>query len=183
MAAFPGSHGRQTLDKGIHAPVSWSFATEAARNSFSVTEGVPVASSGLTIEDVHKFCIQLDTDTIYILLSIGPPVWKAVTGLTVPTKLDKALIPNSTSGDGYGTALTITNTPVENGYVSVRVNGVEYTVGDGVKTTATYFSADGGTTARTIELIASGDELYWNGVVAGFDLLNSRDRVSLDYDI
>ena len=42
----------------------------------------------------------------------------------------------------------ISNTPVDGCYVAVYINGIEYEVGNGVKTTTCYFSGDGGTTPR-----------------------------------
>lgn len=131
--------------------------------------------------DNDRVLIQEDERTIRVL---GPPA--ASTTLStggVPTKLDKSLTPLSTSGDGSPTSLTLSGTPKAGSYVTVSVNGVEYVVGDGVKTTDTYFSADGGTTAKAIASIVAGDELIWNAVLAGFDLLNSRDRVNFDYDL
>ena len=38
-----------------------------------------------------------------------------------------------------------------------------------------YFSADGGTNAKTIANITAGDSLYWNGSVAGYQLEASDD--------
>ena len=123
-------------------------------------------------------------DRLSVVRVLGPPASGATVGSGgVPTRFDKRLAPLSTSGDGSATGLLITSNPVSNGYVSVQVNGVSYEVGDGVKTEAAYFSADGGATARAISAIVSGDEMIWNGALAGFDLLNSTDRVSFDYDI
>ena len=56
------------------------------------------------------------------------------------------------------------------------------TVGDGVKTLNCYFSADGGTTAKSVSALTSGDQLYWNGTVAGFDL-DTSDVIDFDYDV
>jgi len=61
------------------------------------------------------------------------------------------------------------------------VNGIEETSGDGVKTKSAYFSVDGGTTARAISAIVSGDTLFWNGVIAGYELSGS-DSGRLFYD-
>lgn len=96
------------------------------------------------------------------------------------TSGDKDLTPSATSGDGSTTGLTISATPALDGHVIVMVNGVDQVLGDGVKTTDCYFSGDGGTTARAIGSIVSGDTLYWNGVIAGFELAGT-DRVDLNY--
>lgn len=98
-----------------------------------------------------------------------------------PTTSDKALTASATSSDGdAATASTVTATPALDCYVGVRVNGLHYEVGDGVKTKDCYFSADAGTTARSISAIASGDGLYWNGSIAGFQLA-ATDKIDLDY--
>lgn len=58
-------------------------------------------------------------------------------------------------------------------YAYVMLNGAEQTLGADRVTSVCFFSADGGATASTIGpggTIAAGDQLYWNGSVAGFDL-------------
>lgn len=93
---------------------------------------------------------------------------------------NKAAASAATSGDGQTTGLTIANSPALGSYVRILVNGLGYELGDGVKTKDCYFSVDSGTTARAISAIASGDTLFWNGVVAGFDLATS-DIIDMDY--
>ena len=51
-----------------------------------------------------------------------------------------------------------------------RYAWVQEHLGDGVKTTSCYFSGDSGANARAIADIAAGDELYWNGSIAGYEL-------------
>lgn len=100
---------------------------------------------------------------------------------------DKAMTALATSIDGdKATNDTITNTPVNGCYVAVFINGQEYEVGDGVKTKPAYFSGDGGTSARGFlsthpnGQVQAGDELYWNGSIAGVEL-SSGWRISLMY--
>lgn len=87
--------------------------------------------------------------------------------------------PSATSGNEQSTGLAISNTP--GGSVLVFVNGVRYNLGDGVKTTDCYFSSDSGTTAKGYASITENDVLYWNGVVAGFDLATD-DVVQITYN-
>jgi len=109
--------------------------------------------------------------------------WEPAVELTAaPTIQDKNLTPSVTSGDNSTTGLTISSTPQGERYVTVSVNGISYEVGDGYKTYDCYFSNDGGTTARDLFDVEAGDTLYWNGVIAGFDL-SATDRVDLDYDV
>lgn len=79
-------------------------------------------------------------------------------------------------------ATAITATPTSDAYVRVLVNGVGVTVGNGVRTKDCYFSADGGTTARSIANIAAGDVLYWVQSVAGYNL-SATDTVDFDYAV
>lgn len=99
-----------------------------------------------------------------------------------PAQADKNLTPAATSGDESPTGLTISSDPFGDSYVSVLVNGLMTTVGDGVKTLNCYFSSNGGTTAKSISSLESGDQLIWNGAIAGFDL-DASDRIDLDYDV
>ena len=113
----------------------------------------------------------------------GDSLKKAAGGLSsvVPTAGDKALVPSVTSGNDADTTLTIAATPGGDGMVNVLVNGIQYELGQGVKTKDCYFTNDGGTTARAIGAIAAGDALYWNGTTAGFDLATS-DEIDLIYE-
>lgn len=111
--------------------------------------------------------------------------WKQQSSGSVLSYSDKSYImTTNTSGNGSPTGLTISNTPLENSYVGVFVNGQEFQVGFGTTTSVPcYFSNDGGTTARTStspNYVQVGDELYWNGNFVGTDLYNTW-RISLFY--
>lgn len=100
----------------------------------------------------------------------------------VLNKTNKSLVPSATSGDNQTTGLVIGEVPLGDGYIQVQINGNSVSVGDGVKTEFCYFSGDGGTTARALTAITATDVLYWNGVIAGYDL-DGNDRVDLNYII
>lgn len=108
----------------------------------------------------------------------------ALTGAgSTPTQSNKNMVASVTTSDGdQATATAIASTPINNSYVKVEVNGIGYTVGDGVLTTDCYFSGDGGTTARTISAIVATDTLHWNGSISGFQL-DGNDRVDFFYDV
>jgi len=78
------------------------------------------------------------------------------------------------------TGLDIAQTPEGDSYVMVTVNGVEASMGDGVRTRDFYFSADGGLTAKPLAAVMAGDSLYFNALVAQYPLEVS-DEVSLHY--
>ena len=101
-------------------------------------------------------------------------------GGTTPTLVDQDLTPNTTSGDGQDSGLTISGAIAA--FSGLFVNGQFQTVGDGVKTKDAYFSNDAGVTARAISAIATGDALYWNGVIAGFDLINTFS-IAIKYEV
>lgn len=85
----------------------------------------------------------------------------------------------TSDGDvGCSTGLAIDLTA----WLAVTVNGSVANVGDGVKTKDCYFSGDGGTTARAFGALQSGDLLYWNGSIAGYQLTIS-DRIDYIFDL
>ena len=171
------------------APVPASSVVTTATETFSVrSDGDAVSVQGAPVETVigtepATLILQVETTSVSVI-SVNSSLSGGGSAIgAVPTKADKSLTPLSSSGDESATSLNISISPRGAGYVSVSVNGVGYVVGDGVKTTDSYFSADGGTTARTIETIEAGDQLIWNGILSGFELLNSRDRVNFEYDV
>jgi len=110
-------------------------------------------------------------------------------GSMVLSPNDKFFTSLVTTTDGsLATNSTITNTPVNGCYVEVKYNGVEYEVGNGVKTKDFYFSGDNGVTARgfssthTNGQVQAGDKLYFNGSIAGFNL-QTGFKISLLYVI
>ena len=97
------------------------------------------------------------------------------------TYVDKNVNPEATSGDEAPTGITMSYSPYQDSYVTVEVNGISVEVGDGLKDKDAYFSGDNGVTATTIEEIRLGDELFWNGNIAGFDL-ETGDEINLIYE-
>jgi len=101
----------------------------------------------------------------------------AETGVSFSEEFTSAV----TTADEDSTGAAMTYTPFSDGNVIVRVNGLQTDVGNGVKTKPSYFSADGGTTAKSRADIAAGDILYWMGSVAGYEL-DASDEIDFDYD-
>lgn len=82
-----------------------------------------------------------------------------------------------TTGNDANTGLAVTGTVVTGSYVNVYVSGIMRRVANGNTDRAVsdcYFSADGGTTARSFGAVVFTDTLYWNGVVAGFNLTTTH---------
>lgn len=133
----------------------------------------------------------LNGNSGFQLTTITNPIIVGTTALTwgigadiepAPIKADKGIPSAVTAGNFSSTAVAITNTPYNGSYVAVFVNGAQQVLGDGVKTKDCYFSADGGVTARTIANIVATDVLYWNGLIALFNL-TALDFIDLDYTV
>jgi hypothetical protein len=95
--------------------------------------------------------------------------------------VDKRQNPLPTSNDYAPTGVKISYSPYQDSNVTVEINGISVDLGDGVKDTDSYFSGDGGVNATRIEEIRAGDELYWNGSKAGFELI-ADDEINLIYE-
>jgi len=100
-------------------------------------------------------------------------------GISTEDDLDQ--VPSVTSSDGDATGVFITHTPFGDSLVQVTVNGLGVGLSDGDKTLSCYFSSDGGTTSRNIADIEGGDQLYWNGSIAGYEL-DGGDKIDVIYD-
>jgi hypothetical protein len=91
--------------------------------------------------------------------------------------------PNNTSGIGQPTGIVIGNNPAPSSYIEINVNGVIIDVGNGLKMQwPCYFSRDGGIIPLMYSEIETGDQLYWNSNIAGFDLENT-DTIDINYQI
>ncbi len=100
-----------------------------------------------------------------------------------PATANKAMAASVTTADGQiACATAIAGTPSGGSYVRVTVNGLAQELGDAVKTSDCYFSADTGTTAKAISAIAANDVLYWNGTIAGFQLAVT-DKIDFEYNV
>lgn len=170
--------------------ISGGAGSTLSVNADSTTGGniqpVNVVANGVGV-DVSAIAgngLQADGSANLDVLANGTSVSVGASGIkaAVPTSANKEQQSANTSGDGSSTGITISATPAGDGMVIVSLNGVQTVLGNGVKTKDCYFSADGGTTARAIGDIASGDTLYWNGLVTGFDL-DTNDYIDLNYNV
>jgi hypothetical protein len=99
---------------------------------------------------------------------------------------DKNLTLYNTNGNMQFSGISISNTPIDNSYVSLFINGQEFPIGNGITSSIAYFSNDGGLNARGFSQnhpngkIQAGDELYWNESFSGINL-QSGWRASLHY--
>lgn len=159
---------------------SWNLVPGAFYVVDDSGTGVPAL---FTTNDAYAYSnpvMQAITETTAHVLPWRPSVGGAPldTGVEV---YERDLTPFETSGNYSATGITITYTPFLDSAVDILVNGVGVSEGNGVRTAACYFSGDGGATARLISNIQAGDELYWNGDIAGFDLSNT-DTIDIVYN-
>ena len=150
--------------------------------TFVNSNGIVSSSAGtpallVMVEDEEGAASFDDSD---LQASIDSLEISAATETGVTTKVDRNKNPLATTSDEDSTGITITYTPFSDSAVTVKVNGLQCNIGDGAKDEAVYFSADGGTTAKTIANIAAGDTLYWMGSLAGYEL-ETDDDIDIDY--
>ena len=115
--------------------------------------------------------ITYETDSQGILLE-DIPIW---------TKEDEEKTSSITSGNYSRTGIILTSKPHPSGTIVVDVNGLRASVGDAVRTKECYFSRDTGTTALALNTLAIGDELIWNGIIAGYEL-DATDKIDILYE-
>jgi hypothetical protein len=88
----------------------------------------------------------------------------------------------STNGPKSPTGVYITNSPYYDSYVMIEINGISVELGNNVSTSTAYFSGNNGITPIEIESIRAGDQLIWNGHVAGFEL-EVGDEINFIYEV
>lgn len=86
-----------------------------------------------------------------------------------------------TNGPKSPTGIFITFSPYYDSYVMVEVNGISVDVGNEITGSSAYFSGNNGLSAVSIDDIRAGDQLIWNGNVAGFELAPG-DEINLIYE-
>ncbi|MEO0312285.1 MAG: hypothetical protein RIQ89_1942 [Bacteroidota bacterium] len=100
-----------------------------------------------------------------------------------PSTANKFMVASVTVTDNdLACSTTMAATPSSGSYVKVVVNGDEPEIGNAVKTKDCYFSGDSGATARAYNAVVSGDRLYWNGSIAGYQLA-ATDKISFEYNV
>jgi hypothetical protein len=122
--------------------------------------------------------LQALTSNIGHVLPWRPSIGQTI--INVPVQVTQSQLALATTGDYQPTGLVMQFTPFKDGTVNVLINGISVVEGDGNRNNEVYFSNDGGLTAKAIIDIEAGDEIYWNGNIAGFDLTNT-DTIDIEY--
>jgi hypothetical protein len=84
----------------------------------------------------------------------------------------------TTSGDSQPTGITLSSLPNNFSRIQIFVNGQLQRLGDGITTEDCYFFNG---SVISLNNLSIGDELYWNGLISGFDL-SSNDLVEIIYE-
>ena len=129
-------------------------------------------SSGLTFSN-DAVVVVVDGTTIAIN---GSGQLSVISGSAKPVYQSGTA---STIGDNQAT-LTFSSTPNDYSRIEVFVNGQRQRLGDGVTTNDCYISSTS-SIAENLENVVSGQTLYWNGTIAGFDL-SATDVIELIYE-
>jgi hypothetical protein len=91
-------------------------------------------------------------------------------------------VTTATNGQNSPTGVYITYSPYYDSYVMIEINGISVDLGNNKITSTSYFSGNNGITAVGIEEIRAGDQLIWNGLIAGFEL-EAGDEINLIYEV
>ena len=164
---------------GVSSPMT--RATDADGNSEVTPQAAVMVEEGT---DASKLFRITTTGAITVgTTAITIQAFASAGSSTNPSTSNKFMAASATTADGDAACATgLAGTPAANSYVKVTVNGDEPEVGNGVKTKDCYFSGDSGATARAFNAVVSGDKLYWNGSIAGYQLATT-DKVSFEYNV
>lgn len=129
--------------------------------------------SGLTFSGGDSISVNVDETTIQIN---NDGQLTVVAGASMPIYQYSDNI--TTSGNDSPTTFTLDYTPNMYSRIEVYVNGQRQKLGDGASSSVDcYF----GSTGKSLTELVATDELYWNGLYAGYDL-STDDKVEIIYE-
>ncbi len=152
----------------------WTAGLSGSEVPILLGSGVGLTTSGPTI--------SLDLVSIVGngLTQNGNVISLASSALAIP--IYQISTPISTSGDFSNTGIALSNSPNQYSRIQIFVNGQLQRLGNGTFSNVDcYFSNDGGLSALSLSSLNSGDDLFWNSVVAGFEL-DSTDELNIVYE-
>jgi len=138
---------------------------------------------------INSFDVTLsDTNPNIKIVVMGAGASLSSTSSMIMSPDDKFLVALDTTTDGdLASNNGITNTPIDGCYVVLYINGQEIEVGNGIATKSCFLANSatptipkGFSSGHVNGQVTSGDKIYWNGSIAGFEL-NTTDRISLHY--
>lgn len=177
-------NGIYTVTNAGSGATKWILTRAEDCNTAAKTfSGVSVTSTADGTTNKNRVWILTTIGILVIGTTVQTWALEVASSAVVPTSSNKNMAASATTADGQvGCATTMAQTPASSGYVQVMINGRQQPLGDAVKTKEGYFSADGGTTARALSAIITGDTYYWNGSVAGFNLQTTM-IVDFNYNV
>ncbi len=152
----------------------WTAGLSGSEVPILLGSGVGLTTSGPTI--------SLDLVSIVGngLTQNGNVISLASSALAIP--IYQISTPISTSGDFSNTGIALSNSPNQYSRIQIFVNGQLQRLGNGTFSNVDcYFSNDGGLSALSLSSLNSGDDLFWNSNVAGFEL-DSTDELNIVYE-
>ena len=180
----PAAFGNNVVGVTSWTGIGMSATVGSPVLTLNRASGGPIKISGSPITGGYintGGAVSSNSGRVPFLLLIESEGGGGVAETGVNTRVDYNKNPSATSSDEDTTGLTITYTPFGDGAVIVKVNGLQVSLGNGAKDQAAYFSADGGTTAKSVADIAAGDTLYWMGSIASYQL-ETDDGIDIVYD-
>jgi hypothetical protein len=132
-------------------------------------------ATGLTVS-VDAVAVVVDGTTIKIN---GSGELTAVSGVSTPV-YDRV---NSfvTSGNDQSTGMFLSQTPNDYSRIQVYVNGQLQRLGNGITTNVDCYISSTPSISENLANISSGQQLYWNGSFANFDL-STTDIIEIIYE-
>ena len=91
------------------------------------------------------------------------------------------IISSPSTGNEFQTEVSMDFTPFADSVIQVNINGLLERGSYTDKLGGFYFSSNGGVTVKRMEDLESGDKLYWNGLIKGYQL-SVGDAVTISYD-
>jgi hypothetical protein len=142
--------------------------------------GAPVKIRGAPVGTLY---LRVSTTQLYQKIA-GPGTYVLVGGTSVTGLSDanRRMAASVTVDDGDLACITGLASTIP-GWVLVLVNGLGVKLGNGTKTSVEcYLSGDGGVTPRASGELTTGDRLYWNHTVSGFQLA-ATDEIDFVYSV
>lgn len=170
----------------IYKIISWNRVDITSGNGTSDnTDGIEInvkIESVSTGPGITKYLWQVADSVTFSIDShgIGGTDIKPDGILTYHDKNKKVTKP--TNGQKSPTGVYITYSPYYDSHVMIEVNGISVDSGNSLMTSTAYFSGDNGITPVDLESIRGGDQLIWNGSIAGFEL-ELGDEINIIYEV
>lgn len=168
-------------DNGIYVVSASAWSRSADADSVEELEGavVYVLLGSVGAETNYQQIADLVT------VGVTAQSWVNIGGAdaaSLPSVANKDMAASLTATDyALACATTIAVAPAGGSYVDVQINGVSESLGNGARDKSCYFSGDSGATARSWANIIAGDQLYWVGSIAGYELATT-DRINFNYN-